>query len=82
MLVLLSTFVLSIQLNLSFELVFRKALFNITSILTGTGYASHKLYVMGGFLVSLLFFVGLIGGVLDQQLVLLKFLGTKLYLRQ
>ena len=62
LLVLLSTFVLSIQLNLSFELVFRKALFNITSILTGTGYASTNYMLWGGFLVSLLFFVGLIGG--------------------
>ena len=62
LLVLLSTFVLSTQLNLSFELVFRKALFNITSILTGTGYASTNYMLWGGFLVSLLFFVGLIGG--------------------
>ena len=62
LLVLLSTFVLSIQLNLSFELVFRKALFNVTSILTGTGYASTNYMLWGGFLVSLLFFVGLIGG--------------------
>jgi len=62
LLVFLSTFVLSIQLNLSFELIFRKALFNITSILTGTGYASTNYMLWGGFLVSLLFFVGLIGG--------------------
>ena len=62
LLVVLSTFVLSIQLNLSFELIFRKALFNITSILTGTGYASTNYMLWGGFLVSLLFFVGLIGG--------------------
>ena len=61
-LVVLSTLVLSLQLNLSFELVFRKALFNITSILTGTGYASTNYMLWGGFLVSLLFFVGLVGG--------------------
>ena len=61
-LVLLSTLVLSLQLNLSLELVFRKALFNITSIITGTGYASTNYMLWGGFLVSLLFFVGLIGG--------------------
>lgn len=61
-LVLLSTLVLSLQLNLSFELVFRKALFNITSIITGTGYASTNYMLWGGFLVSLLFFVGLVGG--------------------
>lgn len=61
-LVLLSTLVLSLQLNLSLELVFRKALFNITSIITGTGYASTNYMLWGGFLVSLLFFVGLVGG--------------------
>ena len=61
-LVLLSTLVLSLQLNLAFELVFRKALFNITSIITGTGYASTNYMLWGGFLVSLLFFVGLVGG--------------------
>jgi len=61
-LVLLSTLILSVQLNLSFELVFRKALFNITSIITGTGYASTNYMLWGGFLVSLLFFVGLVGG--------------------
>ena len=61
-LVLLSTLVLSLQLNLSFELVFRKALFNITSILTGTGFASTNYMLWGGFFVSLLFFVGLVGG--------------------
>ena len=61
-LVLLSTLVLSLQLNLSLELVFRKALFNITSIMTGTGYASTNYMLWGGFLVSLLFFVGLVGG--------------------
>jgi trk system potassium uptake protein TrkH len=61
-LVLLSTLVLSLQLNLSLELVFRKALFNITSIMTGTGYASTDYMLWGGFLVSLLFFVGLVGG--------------------
>ena len=61
-LVLVSTLVLSLQLNLSLELVFRKALFNITSIITGTGYASTNYMLWGGFLVSLLFFVGLVGG--------------------
>ena len=61
-LVLLSTLVLSLQLNLSLELVFRKALFNITSIITGTGYASTNYMLWGGFIVSLLFFVGLVGG--------------------
>jgi trk system potassium uptake protein TrkH len=44
------------------ELAFREALFNVTSILTGTGYASVDYMGWGGFLIALLFFAGLIGG--------------------
>ncbi|WP_208347809.1 TrkH family potassium uptake protein [Pseudaestuariivita rosea] len=40
----------------------RKALFNVTSILTGTGYASEDYMTWGSFPVVMLFFVGLIGG--------------------
>jgi trk system potassium uptake protein TrkH len=41
---------------------FREALFNITSIITGTGYASVDYMTWGPFLISLFFFIGLIGG--------------------
>lgn len=41
---------------------FRKALFNVTSILTGTGYASTNYMLWGPFPVAVFFFVGLIGG--------------------
>ena len=44
------------------EEAFRGALFNVTSILTGTGYASADYQLWGGFPVALIFFVGLIGG--------------------
>lgn len=44
------------------ELAFRKALFNVTSILTGTGYASADYGVWGPFAVAMFFFMGLIGG--------------------
>lgn len=44
------------------ESAFREALFNITSIITGTGYASVDYQRWGSFPVVLLFFVGLIGG--------------------
>lgn len=40
----------------------RKTLFNLTSILTGTGYASQDYMMWGGFPVVMFFFVGLIGG--------------------
>lgn len=44
------------------EPAFREALFNLTSILTGTGYASADYQLWGGFAVVVFFFVGLIGG--------------------
>lgn len=44
------------------EQAFREALFNITSIITGTGYASADYMVWGGFLITVFFFIGLIGG--------------------
>ena len=40
----------------------RGALFNVISILTGTGYASEDYGSWGAFAVALFFFVGLIGG--------------------
>ena len=40
----------------------REALFNITSIISGTGYASVDYMGWGPFLISLFFFIGLIGG--------------------
>ncbi|QFS84070.1 Trk system potassium uptake protein TrkH [Roseivivax sp. THAF40] len=40
----------------------REALFNIVSIMTGTGYASANYMLWGPFLVALFFFIGLIGG--------------------
>ncbi|MGR3270393.1 TrkH family potassium uptake protein [Thalassococcus profundi] len=44
------------------EQALREALFNITSIMTGTGYASVDYMLWGPFLVVLFFFIGLIGG--------------------
>jgi trk system potassium uptake protein len=44
------------------EQAFREALFNITSIMTGTGYASVDYMMWGPFLISVFFFIGLIGG--------------------
>ncbi|MBV0913984.1 TrkH family potassium uptake protein [Anianabacter salinae] len=45
-----------------FEHALREATFNITSIITGTGYASVDYQLWGTFPVVLFFFVGLIGG--------------------
>lgn len=44
------------------EISLREALFNITSIISGTGYASADYMTWGPFLISLFFFAGLIGG--------------------
>ncbi len=46
----------------SLEYSFRKSLFNVVSILTGTGYASDDYMRWGAFPVVLFFFIGLIGG--------------------
>ncbi len=44
------------------EGTFRDALFNVTSIMTGTGYASADYMGWGTFPVAMFFFIGLIGG--------------------
>lgn len=44
------------------EHALREALFNVTSIITGTGYASVDYQLWGPFPVVLFFFLGLIGG--------------------
>ncbi|WP_281967249.1 TrkH family potassium uptake protein [Roseovarius nanhaiticus] len=44
------------------EETFREVLFNVVSIMTGTGYASENYMLWGPFAVSIFFFVGLIGG--------------------
>ena len=61
-LVLLLTLWNMTQSNISGEEGFRKTLFNTVSLLTGTGYASTDYMHWGPFPVTLLFFVGLIGG--------------------
>ncbi|MEM9637225.1 MAG: TrkH family potassium uptake protein [Pseudomonadota bacterium] len=40
----------------------REALFNVTSIMTGTGYASTDYMAWGALPISMFFFIGLIGG--------------------
>uniref|UniRef100_UPI0035669213 TrkH family potassium uptake protein n=1 Tax=Actibacterium sp. TaxID=1872125 RepID=UPI0035669213 len=44
------------------EHAFREATFNVTSIMTGTGFASVDYQLWGAFPVVLFFFLGLIGG--------------------
>jgi len=44
------------------EQAFREAAFNITSIITGTGYSSVDYQLWGAFPVVVFFFIGLVGG--------------------
>ncbi|PCH69105.1 MAG: potassium transporter TrkH [Rhodobacteraceae bacterium] len=44
------------------EIAFREALFNIISIISGTGFASVDYMEWGSFLIAVFFFVGLVGG--------------------
>lgn len=41
---------------------FREALFNATSVMTGTGYASADYQAWGAFAMVVIFFIGLVGG--------------------
>ena len=61
-LVLLFTFVLTTIFPHHWEQSFREALFNITSIISGTGFASVDYMHWGSFIVTMFFFIGLIGG--------------------
>ncbi|SIO33100.1 trk system potassium uptake protein TrkH [Rhodovulum sp. ES.010] len=44
------------------EAALRESVFNVTSIMSGTGYASADYQLWGAFPVALFFFIGLIGG--------------------
>jgi trk system potassium uptake protein TrkH len=61
-LVVLCAGVLALGQDRDFEPAFRQALFNIVSIVSGTGYASADYMQWGPFLIALFFFAGLIGG--------------------
>ncbi len=61
-LVLFSTVVLVNIFPQHPEQAFREALFNITSIISGTGYASVDYMGWGPMMISMFFFIGLIGG--------------------
>lgn len=51
-----------LQLEHMTEDTFREVLFNVVSIITGTGYASANYMLWGPFAVAIFFFTGLIGG--------------------
>ncbi|MBO9398299.1 TrkH family potassium uptake protein [Shimia sp. R9_1] len=61
-LVVMFTLILTTFFPHSWEQAFREALFNITSIISGTGYASVDYMNWGSFIVAMFFFIGLIGG--------------------
>lgn len=61
-LVAVCTSVLILANGLDFEPALRRALFNIVSIVSGTGYASADYMMWGSFLIAMFFFAGMIGG--------------------
>ena len=61
-LVILTAIALMISFPHAPERAFREALFNVTSIISGTGYASADYMGWGPLLVAVFFFIGLIGG--------------------
>lgn len=61
-LVLLLVVLLEEDVHFGLEQALREALFNVTSIISGTGYASVDYMQWGSFAVVLFFFIGLIGG--------------------
>lgn len=61
-LTLITAVILTSILPHSWEQALRKGLFNITSIMSGTGYASADYMQWGAFLITVFFFIGLIGG--------------------
>lgn len=61
-LVIMTSFLLTKIFPHHWEQAFREALFNITSIISGTGYASVDYMTWGSFLITVFFFIGLIGG--------------------
>ena len=61
-LVVITTLVLTSIFPHHWEQAMREALFNITSIISGTGYASVDYMAWGSFLIMMFFFIGLIGG--------------------
>jgi trk system potassium uptake protein TrkH len=61
-LVILLVVLLEESVHLDNEQAIREALFNVTSIISGTGFASVDYMQWGSFAVALFFFIGLIGG--------------------
>ncbi|MDQ2092008.1 TrkH family potassium uptake protein [Marimonas arenosa] len=61
-LVVITTLILTTIFPHHWEQAMREGLFNITSIMTGTGYASVDYMGWGPFLITMFFFIGLIGG--------------------
>ncbi len=57
-----ATFYLTMHSILPFEEALRRALFNVTSIMSGTGYANADYMLWGPVAVGFFFFLGCIGG--------------------
>ncbi|MEX0284231.1 MAG: TrkH family potassium uptake protein [Paracoccaceae bacterium] len=58
----------------------REAMFNLTSIISGTGYASADYMQWGPFLIAIFFFIGLIGGCAESAACSVKIFRYQLLL--
>ncbi|UYV38467.1 TrkH family potassium uptake protein [Rhodobacteraceae bacterium D3-12] len=61
-LTIITTLILTSIFPHHWEQAMREGLFNITSIMSGTGYSSVDYMAWGPFLITIFFFVGLVGG--------------------
>ena len=59
--IIITTIYLGIYQNMSFGQAFMGASFNITSLMTGTGYATENYNQWGGFVLAMLFFLMAMG---------------------
>lgn len=60
--IFITTIYLTLQINQPFADALRRASFNVVSIITGTGYANGDYNQWGGFAVSMMFFLMVVGG--------------------
>ena len=80
--VLLCSFYIGSYLEVTFQDALRQAAFNITSILTGTGYVSADYMLWGPFIISMFFFLMLMGGCAGSTSCGLKIFRFQILLKQ
>lgn len=62
MTILVATYWLIMQFGYDYKTALRLASFNVTAILTTTGFASDNYYLWGDFIITLMFLISVVGG--------------------